>query len=112
MYWGRGQLEPGTGTKFSFITFNWNSLQYISSKVFTSFYTFFKIAYLNLIFFVQQPLHLWNCRHLVIFRFSFICDIFHIHSKPKVTYSDPKLTHSDPTHLHLPHLSLIRPLVE
>ena len=44
------------------------------------------------------------------------------YSDPKVTYSDPKVTYSDPkvstvtlhtsSSLHLPHLSLIRPLVE
>ena len=31
---------------------------------------------------------------------------------PKVTYSDPKVTHSDPTHLPLPHLASVCPLIK
>ena len=55
---GMGQLEPGTGTKFSYITeitgtlYSKTGTDFRYSSSFTSFYTLFKVSYLNLIIFI------------------------------------------------------------
>ena len=55
---GMGQLEPGTGTKFSYITeitgtlYSKTGTHFRYSSSFTSFYTLFKVSYLNLIIFI------------------------------------------------------------